>query len=104
MPIAVNDKTGKRKATLVLKDGSAIGTLMTFNVFLSTEKTLAGDPDDATYPGTGYEPYTGYAIGSLMLTAVNVEPTVQYVQMNGADVVETSGEEFSTTTSQGIEC
>ena len=104
VPIAVNKTEGLRTATLVLKDGSAIGTLMTFNVFLSTEKTLAGDPDDAAYPGTGYAPYTGYASGSLMLTAVNVEPTVQYVQMNGADVVETSGEEFSTTTSQGIEC
>lgn len=91
-------------ATLKFKDGSAIGELMTFNVFLSEDKTL-GAPDYATYPDYGYKAYDGYADGSLMVYVVNEIPTVSLVQLNGVDGTAVDGNIIEDVqTSQGIAC
>ncbi|MBQ8125968.1 MAG: DUF1735 and LamG domain-containing protein [Kiritimatiellae bacterium] len=91
-------------ATLKFKDGSAIGELMTFNVFLSEDKTL-GAPDYATYPDYGYKAYDGYADGSLMVYVVNEIPTVALVQLNGVDGTAVDGNIIEDVqTSQGIAC
>ena len=91
-------------ATLKFKDGSTIGDLMTFNIFLSEDKTL-GAPDYATYPDYGYKTYDGYADGSLMIYVVNEIPKVSLVQINGVDGTSIDGDIVEDVqTSQGIEC
>jgi len=91
-------------ATLKFKDGSTIGDLMTFNIFLSEDKTL-GAPDYEQYPTYGYKTYDGYADGSLMIYVVNEIPKVALVQLNGVDGTSIDGDIVEDVqTSQGIEC